>query len=172
MANDEAEEKQGFCKRFCHLEYFRTLEGIDKLIEFVVVLFGLIFMASVSAINASAIKFFIFVHTTAWIFIIIHILLNVLGLFHRLPLIVISNLTYLILCSIAGLVFLICSSVTLSKYNDWQVKTGSAFGLIATVLFIVEAVYHFIQHRRGDNREEAGKAEAPRSQDEENRPSY
>ena len=64
MANDEAEEKQGFCKRFCHLEYFRTLEGIDKLIEFVVVLFGLIFMASVSAINASAIKFFIFVHTT------------------------------------------------------------------------------------------------------------
>ncbi len=60
----------------------------------------------------------------------------------------------MILCAVAAIVFLICSAITLNKYGDNTVKAASVIGLIAMGLFILEAVYHFIQHRRGTSRQQ------------------
>ena len=57
--------QQTFFQRCCNLGYFRTALGIFKCLELLVVVLGLIFMASVSAVNATAIKFFIVVTTAS-----------------------------------------------------------------------------------------------------------
>eukprot|EP00112_Aurelia_sp_Birch-Aquarium-sp1_P005213 Seg1590.1 transcript_id=Seg1590.1/GoldUCD/mRNA.D3Y31 product="hypothetical protein" protein_id=Seg1590.1/GoldUCD/D3Y31 len=160
MANNEGEQ-QGSFRRCCHLEYFRTLLGIFKLVEFLVVVLGLIFMSSVSTINVSSIEFYIFVAATTLIFVTIHVVLNVLGIYHRMPLIIIAHITHFILCTIAALAFLISSSITFSKFTDWRVHVGSVFGLIAMGLFILEAVHNFIQHKRGANEQQATKSKDP-----------
>lgn len=98
---------------------------------------------------------------TALIFVTIHVVLNVLGIYHRMPLIIIAHITHFILCTIAALAFLISSSITFSKFTDWRVHVGSVFGLIAMGLFILEAVHNFIQHKRGANEQQATKSKDP-----------
>lgn len=60
-----AEQQQSCTQRCCNLGYFKTSIGFFKCFELLVVVLGLIFMASVSAINADAIKFFIFLKTAS-----------------------------------------------------------------------------------------------------------
>ena len=91
-----------------------------------------------------------------------------------MPLIIIANITHLILCTIAALAFLISSSITFSKFQDWRVHVGSVFGLIAMGLFILEAVYNFIQHKRGGNEQSTTKSKDPEASKpiEDQPPSY
>ena len=69
------EEKQKCTQKCCNLGYFMTALGFSKCLELLVVTLGPIFMATVSAINADSIKFFIFLTTTSE-------LLNVYSLLH------------------------------------------------------------------------------------------
>ena len=66
MADSGTEEQKQTCtQRCCNLGYFKTSLGFFKCFQLLVVILGLIFMASVSAINADAIKFFIFLATAS-----------------------------------------------------------------------------------------------------------
>ena len=51
---------------------------------------------------------------------------------------------------------------------------GSVFGLIAMGLFILEAVYNFIQHKRGGNEQPSTKSKDPEGSKpiEDQPPSY
>jgi len=172
MADAGSQEQKETCmQKCCNLGYFMTAHGFFKCLELLVVTLGLIFMASVSAINADAIKFFIFLTTAIMILLIIHIFLNVMNVYHRLPLLIIANLTQMICCALAALLLLIGSAIPLSKYSDWRVHAASILGLIAMGLFILETLYHLIQHKRGagPQREEQSK---PVSGAEAQEPTY
>ena len=106
-----------------------------------------------SAYNVGVIEFYIFVHTTAWVFICVHILLNLLGIFLRLPDVLINHFISMIYCIVAAFSFLICSSIVLGKWlGYWKTDAGGSLGLIATVIFIVESLYHFMKWKNGISR--------------------
>ena len=66
MADAGSQEQKETCaQKCCNLGYFMTAHGFCKCLELLVVTLGLIFMASVSATNADAIKFFIFLTTAS-----------------------------------------------------------------------------------------------------------
>ena len=106
------------------------------------------------------------------IFIFLHILLNVINLYHKLPILVIAHLTQMICCTLAAILLLIGSAIPFSKYTDWKVHAASVLGLIAMGLFFLEALYHLIQHKRGKGPQ---RQEQPKDQtvaDTEQTPSY
>ena len=90
-----------------------------------------------------------------------------------MPLLLIANFTQMILCSLAALLLLICSAITLNKYKEWEVHAGSVLGLIAMGLFILEAIYNFIQHKRGQPKDaDQERVGDKKTTDTEQPPSY
>ena len=151
---NQGSAKESKLKQCCHIGYLKTIEGIFKLLEFIVVLLGLIIMASAgtAAHQVGPIEFFIFVHTTAWVFITLHIVLRLLNILHRFPAVLYNHMLYMILSGIAVLSFLICSSIVLGRFKGWSKADASgALGLIAMFLFGIECIYHFMKWRRGDS---------------------
>ena len=89
-----------------------------------------------------------------------------------MPLLIIANFTQMICCAVAALLLLIGSAIPFSQYSDWKVHAASVLGLIAMGLFILEAIYNLIQHKRGKGPQRQEESDKQNVKDTEQAPTY
>jgi hypothetical protein len=138
-------------RRVVHLSWLRMPLGILKLVEVVVVLLALAIMGSirnVAGTGYSAIEFFYFVYSAAFIMGIITILLYVFNLYHRLPAIMTCNVVWAVMCGVCSFLMMAASAACVDKF-DWNdtILAGGAFGFIAMFLFLFETAFYVINWR-------------------------
>ena len=152
-------------------DYFKSLPGILKIIEFIVLLIalgsvGYFFEEMGSATRKTDnLKFFLFVVIVAWILVIAFWLNFVSGLHEKMSAIN-WPLTHGVVFIVWAVLLLIASALladAVKYYEDShfcelldRVDTkqqcehlivGTTFGFIAMVLFIVDAIIHFMMRR-------------------------
>ena len=128
-----------------------TWPGRFKAAEFITTLLGFVFIASVNAFKEEPrYKFYVFVGIFSWIMVFLHMILGIPHLIEKLPLVITQPMVFLVCCSLAVLTWLIAASVVVAKdKNNATVQAGAAFGYITMFLFFFEALYYFMQWRRG-----------------------
>lgn len=138
-------------------EWVKELLGKIAIAEFILTFFCGCLSSSVSWYNGSScggkIGFLDFVAWTAFINILIDLIIRILGLWERLLWIFRHPLVHLVLCGLAVLGFLIGSSLVAScssnnrVYNPGTGVAATIFGFVCLVLFAVEAYLHFMKYR-------------------------
>lgn len=128
---------------------FTTIEGWFKVLEFITTFLCFVILSTYHESGRAYFEFLIFVGTTAWIFVILHIFLRMTHIYEKLPYVLIQPLVGFVLLGVGILAFLIASSVALGYAYDRSVITAAAvFGYITMFLFIAELVWKFIRYRR------------------------
>ncbi|XP_020915148.1 CKLF-like MARVEL transmembrane domain-containing protein 4 [Exaiptasia diaphana] len=117
---------------------------------------------------AGKIGFLDFVTWTAFLNILIDMIIRILGLWERLLWIFRHPVVHLVLCGLAVAGFLIASSLVAScskyVYNGGAAVAAAIFGFISLILFGFEAFLHFKRYRNMESEgrrqtEEHGKAD-------------
>ena len=128
-----------------------TWPGRFKAAEFLTTLLGFVLIASVNAFNEEPrYEFYVFVGIFSWIMVCVHMILGIPHLIEKLPLVITQPMVFLVCCSLAVLTWLIAASIVVARdKHDATVQAGAAFGYMTMFLFFFEALYYFIQWRRG-----------------------
>ena len=141
-----------------------TMEGWLKLVEAIMTLLTFSILASDPISYRAEYEYLIFVATTAFIFVVLHIVLRITHLFEKLP----SPLTHPLIgfvgCFLASLALLVGSAIAFARgevyswYSyDSRLKSSGICGFISTALFFFEGVYYIFLYRRLSRR--GGKVE-------------
>ena len=147
-----------------------TKEGWLKLVEAIMTLLTFSILASDPINYRAEYEYLIFVATTAFIFVVLHIVLRITHLFEKLP----SPLTHPLIgfvgCFLASLALLVGSAISFARgeQNSWhsygrRLKSSGICGFISTALFFFEGVYYIFLYRRLSRR--GGKAEVKEEDD-------
>jgi hypothetical protein len=138
-----------------------TMEGVLKLIQFVTTFLTFVILTAHEQSSQPYFEFLIFVGTTAWIFVILHIILKMTHIYEKLPYVLIQPRVSLALLLVAIISFLVATSVALGYANaDGVVIAAVSFGCITMFLFLFELIMIFVRYRR-----EPTQREAPRGED-------
>ena len=130
----------------CDMQWIvTTKEGWLKLVEAIMTLLTFSILAAHPISYRAEYEYLIFVATTAFVFVVLHIILRITHLFEKLP----SPLTHpsigLVGCFLASLALLVGSAVSLARgveYNVDGLRSSGICGFISTVLFFLEGVYY------------------------------
>ena len=121
-----------------------TVEGWLKLVEAIMTLLTFSILAAHPISFRAEYEYLIFVATTAFIFIVLHIILRITHLFEKLP----SPLTHpsigLVGCFLASLALLVGSAISFARgeeYGESSLKSSGICGFTSTALFFLEGVY-------------------------------
>ena len=128
-----------------------TKEGWLKLVEAIMTLLTFVIVSSFPGSYKAEYEFLIFVATSVFVFVVLHIILRMTHLFEKLPVALTHPLLGLVGCSLAALALLIGSSIVFARGDQYNVSTLEASGIcgfISTILFVFEAVYFLILYRR------------------------
>ena len=127
-----------------------TMEGWLKLVEAIMTLLTFSILASHPISYRDELEYLIFVATTAFIFVVLHIVLRITHLFEKLP----SPLTHpmigLVGCFLASLFLLVGSAISFVQYHHYlygSLKSSGICGFISTALFFFEGVYYIFLYR-------------------------
>ncbi|XP_068684611.1 uncharacterized protein [Montipora foliosa] len=144
-----------------------TKEGCLKLVEAIMTLLTFSILAAHPISFRAEYEFLIFVATTAFIFVVLHMILRVTHLFEKLP----SPMTHpaigLVGCFLAALALLIGSAITFARgeeYGQSALRNSGICGFISTIVFFFEGVYYIFLYRRLSK----GAAETTRTEKEDN----
>lgn len=132
-----------------------TKEGWLKLIEAIMTFLTLVIVSAFPGSYKAEYEFLIFVATTAFIFVVLHIILRMTHLFEKLPPVMTQPLIGLIGCFLAALALLIGSAVVFDRGDTYNIKTLKASaicGFISAILFFLEGIYFVILYRRAPRR--------------------
>ncbi|XP_020915159.1 uncharacterized protein LOC110252663 [Exaiptasia diaphana] len=141
-----------------------TIEGWFKLLEFITSFLCFVILSSYHESGRPYFEFLIFVGTTAWIFVILHIFLKVTHIYEKLPYVLIQPLVEFVLLGVGIFSFLLASSVAFGyAFNRDVIIAAAAFGYITMVLFAVELVWKFLRYRRNPPEREAPRTENVRA---------
>lgn len=131
-----------------------TKEGWLKLVEAIMTFLTFVLVSSFPGSYKPEYEFLIFVATSVFIFVVLHIILRMTHLFEKLPPALTHPVLGLVGCSLAALALLIGSAVVFAKGYQYQFDTLEASGIcgfISTILFVFEAVYFLILYRHARN---------------------
>ena len=143
-----------------------TKEGWLKLVEAIMTLLTFSTLASHPISTRAEYEYLIFVATTTFFFVVLHIVLRITHLFEKLPSPLTHPLIGLVGCFLASLALLVGSAVSFARgkeYYEIILKSSGIFGFISTALFFFEGVYYIILYRRLSRR--GGKAEVKEEDD-------
>ncbi|XP_015754474.1 PREDICTED: uncharacterized protein LOC107334090 [Acropora digitifera] len=143
-----------------------TKEGWLKLVEAIMTLLTFSILASHPYSFLTELEYLVFVATTAFIFVVLHIVLRITHLFEKLPSPLTHPLIGLVGCFLASLALLVGSAISFAageKYYDNTFKSSGICGFISTALFFFEGVYFIFLYRRLSRR--GGKAELQEEED-------
>ncbi|KAJ7384781.1 hypothetical protein OS493_020373 [Desmophyllum pertusum] len=132
-----------------------TIEGWLKLVQAIMTFLTFVIVSSFPGSFRAEYEYLIFVATTAFIFVILHMILRMTHLFEKLPPALTQPLLGMICCFLAALALLIGSAVVFAKGKDYNVASLEASGIcgfISTVLFFCEGVYFAILYRHAPKR--------------------
>ena len=128
-----------------------TMEGWLKLVEAIMTLLTFSILASHPISIRAEYEYLIFVATTAFIFVVLHIILRITHLFEKLP----PPLTHpsigLVGCFLASLALLVGSAISFARgveCDQRKLKSSGICGFISTALFFLEGVYYIFLYRR------------------------
>ena len=135
-----------------------TKEGWLKLVEAIMTLLTFSILASgpisIRAFFGAEYEYLIFVATTAFIFVVLHIVLRITHLFEKLPSPLTHPLIGLVGCFLASLALLVGSAISFARGEQYygervnQLKSSGICGFISTALFFFEGVYYIFLYRR------------------------
>lgn len=129
---------------------FTTIEGWFKVLQFITSFLCFVLLSSYHESGRPFFEFLIFVGTTAWIFVILHIVLKMTHIYEKLPYVLIQPLVTFVLLGVGILSFLIASSVALGyAYSRGIILASAACGYITMFLFVGELIWRFFLYRRG-----------------------
>ena len=158
MADEEATtatsaESQRKCSCSCCdvLWIVTTKEGWLKLAEAIMTFLTFVILSSFPGSYRAEYEFLIFVATTAFIFVVLHIILCMVHVFEKLPAVLRHPVLGMVGCFLATLALLIGSAVVFAKgkdYNLTELEASGICGFISTVLFFCEGLYFFFLYRR------------------------
>ena len=139
-------------RRCCDTQWIvTTKEGWLKLVEAIMTLLTFSTLASHPISYRAEYEYLIFVATTAFIFVVLHIVLRITHLFEKLP----SPLTHPLIgfvgCFLASLALLVGSAIPFARgeeYRQSSLKSSGICGFISTALFFFEGVYYIFLYRR------------------------
>lgn len=138
-----------------------TVEGVLKLAQFFTTFLAFVILTSHDESARAYFEFLIFVGTTAWIFVILHILLKMTHIYEKLPYVLIQPKVRLSLLLVGVISFLVSSSVALGyAFSRGVVVAAASFGFITMFLFLIELIMLFVRFRR-----EPAQSQAPRNED-------
>lgn len=135
-----------------NIEYFQTLPGILKLIQFI---FGIICMALASPAYIGATHFFMFVVVVAFIMTILWIFAYLLGIREALNVAVNWIFTELVNTGIVTLFYFIAFVVQLAKWSSLHYHgygsniAAGVFGLFNFLAYAAGTYLLYIQHKNG-----------------------
>ena len=159
MADNDREENPGQQTRkwsgpCCDVQWIvSTTEGWIKLVEAIVTFLTFVILSSFPGSSIAQFEFLIFVATSVFIFVVLHIILRVTHVFEKLP----AELRQPILgmggCFLAALALLIGSAIVFAKrkeghYHFVELEASGICGFISAGLFFCEGVYFFCLFRR------------------------
>ena len=133
-----------------------TMEGWLKLVEAIMTFLTFVICASFPGSYRAEYEFLIFVATTAFIFVVLHIILRMTHLFEKLPPEMRHPILGLASCFLAALALLIGSAVVYARGEEYYIptlKTTGVCGFISAALFFFEGVYFVILYRRAPKRQ-------------------
>ena len=79
------------CLGWVTFQWIRSIIGIIKIFQFGTLLMGLIIIGSVTTGNRASMEFFVFVATSAWVFVVFILVLFILDVYQKLPQVLINN---------------------------------------------------------------------------------
>ena len=135
-----------------------TMEGWLKLVEAIMTLLTFSILAShpfiMMDVESAEYEYLIFVATTTFVFVVLHIVLRITHLFEKLP----SPLTHpsigLVGCFLASLALLVGSAISFARgeqygygYGYRSLRISGICGFISTALFFFEGVYYIFLYR-------------------------
>ena len=157
-------------RRCCDMLWIvTTMEGWLKLVEAIMTLLTFSILASHPISYLTELEYLIFVATTAFIFVVLHIVLRITHLFEKLPSPLTHPLIGLVGCFLASLALLVGSAISFARGERYygqranKLKSSGICGFISTALFFFEGVYFIFLYRRLSRR--GGKAELQEEED-------
>ena len=155
-------------RRCCDTQWIvTTKEGWLKLVEAIMTLLTFSILASDPYSSyLTECEYLVFVATTAFIFVVLHIVLRITHLFEKLPSPLTHPLIGLVGCFLASLALLVGSAISLARgeeYRQSSLKSSGICGFISTALFFFEGVYFIFLYRQLSRR--GGKAEVKEEND-------
>ena len=139
-------------RRCCDIQWtVTTKEGWLKLLEAIMTFLTFSILASHPISSRVEYEYLIFVATTTFIFVILHIVLRITHLFEKLPSPLTHPLIGLVGCFLASLALLIGSAISFARgkgYYDIILESSGICGFISTTLFFFEGVYFIFLYRR------------------------
>ncbi|XP_044163207.1 uncharacterized protein LOC114957800 isoform X2 [Acropora millepora] len=147
-----------------------TMEGWLKLVEAIMTLLAFSILAShpfiMMDVESAEYEYLIFVATTTFVFVVLHIVLRITHLFEKLPSPLTHPLIGLVGCFLASLALLVGSAISFARgeeHGESSLKSSGICGFISTALFFCEGVYFIFLYRRLSRR--GGKAEVKEEDD-------
>lgn len=86
------------CLNWVTFQWIKTPVGFLKLFQFGTLLMGLIMIGAVTSGERVSMEFFVFVTTSAWVFVFIIVVMNILDVYQKLPKVLTNNLMLFIGC--------------------------------------------------------------------------
>ena len=147
-----------------------TMEGWLKLVEAIMTLLTFSILAShpfiMMDVESAEYEYLIFVATTTFVLVVLHIVLRITHLFEKLPSPLTHPLIGLVGCFLASLALLVGSAISFARgeeHDQSSLKSSGICGFISTALFFFEGVYFIFLYRRLSSR--GGKAEVKEEDD-------
>ena len=155
--NDTTNTEEPPPRSFCDILWIvTTMEGWLKLVEAIMTLLTFSILAShwMSYVYGAEYEYLIFVATTAFIFVVLHIVLRITHLFEKLPSPLTHPLIGLVGCFLASLALLVGSAISFARGEEYygqranKLKSSGICGFISSALFFFEGVYFVFLYRR------------------------
>ena len=86
------------CLNWVTFQWIKSPTGFLKIFQFGTLLMGLIMIGSVTTGERISMEFFVFVMTSAWVFILIIVVLNILDVYQKIPKLLTNNMMLFIGC--------------------------------------------------------------------------
>ena len=86
------------CLNWVTFRWIKSPTGFLKIFQFGTLLMGLIVIGSVTTGERISKEFFVFVSTSAWMFVLIIVILNILDVFQKMPKVLTNNLMLFVGC--------------------------------------------------------------------------
>ncbi|XP_044163209.1 uncharacterized protein LOC122947724 [Acropora millepora] len=154
-------------RRCCDMLWIvTTKEGWLKLVEAIMTLLTFSILAAHPISIRAEYEYLIFVATTTFVFVVLHIVLRITHLFEKLPSPLTHPLIGLVGCFLASLALLVGSAISFARgeeHGESSLKSSGICGFISTALFFCEGVYFIFLYRRLSRR--GGKAEVKEEDD-------
>ena len=157
--NDTTNTEEPPPTRCCDMLWIvTTMEGWLKLVEAIMTLLTFSILAShpfiMMDVESAEYEYLIFVATTTFVFVVLHIVLRITHLFEKLPSPLTHPLIGLVGCFLVSLALLVGSAISFARGEQYysqsanKLKSSGICGFISTALFFFEGVYYIFLYRR------------------------